>query len=83
MEGDGVLCRPRCYPACNAHQKCSVPDCALEPEDGRQQEGKDQHLPAAILNRNEDDGEEEEVVSALAVRTIDITEAPLCDKPCR
>jgi len=88
MEGDGVLCRPRCFPACNAHQKCSVSECApLEEDAVRQEEQKD--LKAGEVVVVEDVDEEEEVVAALAVMSPDLSELPpspapaLCDKPCR
>jgi hypothetical protein len=62
-----------------------VPDCLLETEVEQLQDGEEPLVQkAGIASRNEDEGEAEElVVSALAVRALDITEAPLCDKPCR
>merc|ERR1711974_119318 len=28
--GDGLMCRPKCRPPCNAHQRCSQPDTCQE-----------------------------------------------------
>jgi hypothetical protein len=85
MEGDGVFCRPRCFPACNAHQKCSVPECLTETAAGEPDE-LPQQLP--VLARLEDEGGEEEAAKQLpSLRHEDFVDsadlAALCDRPCR
>jgi len=89
MEGDGVLCRPHCFPACNAHQKCSLPDCYTAKESGKESQAvvKEEPLKMLVTGGGEEEEEGEEGAVIMAVRALDRaaldSTTSLCDRPCR